>query len=242
MNSLTAVKAGSLLNPSTKSNFAGMKRTVLIVLALLAAAMPLKAQYYFATQSGAQASFRIYDNKGNIKGSYEETLKSLSGESLENGVAILEQVYFDKEGKHILKDKSSNLTISIQGGEVTANIETIKKGMTTQDFMIKGCVLYFPPDIGAGDHLPDRIVSVKVGRIGGNIRLSERKVLGMENVTVPAGTFQAAKVQEKQKTRVSIISEEVTIVSWIVKEVGCVRQEVYDNKGALVQTIEMVKR
>lgn len=204
--------------------------------------MPLKAQYYFATQTGSQASFRIYDNKGNLKGSYEETLKSLSGESLENAAAILEQVYFDKDGNSLLKDKSSNLTISVQEGEVTANMETIKKGMTTQDFMVKGCVIYIPSDIKAGDRLPDRTMSIKVGRMGGTIRLTERKVLGMERITVPAGTFQAAKVQEKQKTKVAIITEEVTIISWLVKDLGCVRQEVYDNKGGLVHTIEMVKK
>ena len=90
---------------------------------------------------------------------------------------VLEQVYFDKDGKHLLKDKSSNLSLYVKDGEVTVNIETIKKGMTTQDLMMKGCVIYVPSDIKTGDVLPDRNLSVRVGNIGGTIRLTERKVL-----------------------------------------------------------------
>ena len=108
---------------------------------------------------------------------------------------------------------------------MTAKLETIKQGMTTKDLMVRGCVIYVPSDIKSGDILPDRTMSIKVGIIGGTIYLTERKVLGMESVTVPAGTFNAAKVREKQKTKVAIISEEVTIISWMVKELGCVRKE-----------------
>ena len=219
-----------------------MKRMIPILLATLAAVMPLRAQYYFATHVGSQVSYRIYNNKGDLMGSYDETIKSIRAESTDDIFVVLEQVYFDKDGKHLLKDKSSNLSLYVKDGEVTVNIETIKKGMTTQDLMMKGCVLYVPSDIKTGDVLPDRNLSVRVGNIGGTIRLTERKVLGMEKVTVPAGTFQAAKVQEKQKTRVAIVTEEVTIITWMVKDLGCVRQESYDSKGRLVQTIEMVKK
>jgi hypothetical protein len=219
-----------------------MKRILLILSVALAAVMPLRAQYYFATQSGSQVTYRIYDSKGDLRGSYDETVKSINSESLDDISVVLEQVYFDKDGQHLLKDKSSNLSLYIKEGEVTAQLETIKKGLTTQDLMVRGCVIYVPSDIKSGDKLPDRTLSIKIGKIGGTISLTERKVLGMESVTVPAGTFQAAKVQEKQKTRVAIVTEEVTIITWMVKDLGCVRQESYDSKGRLVQTIEMVKK
>ncbi|HPK29903.1 MAG TPA: hypothetical protein PK979_02540 [Bacteroidales bacterium] len=220
-----------------------MKRvTFILLLVLFVAIMPLRAQYYFAIEDGSQASFRVYDNKGDVLGYYDETLKIVSAESLDDIHAVLEQVYFDKDGKHLFKDKSSNLSLHIKEGEVTAKLETIKQGMTTKDLMVRGCVIYVPSDIKSGDILPDRTMSIKVGIIGGTIYLTERKVLGMESVTVPAGTFNAAKVREKQKTKVAIISEEVTIISWMVKDLGCVRQESYDSKGRLVQIIEMVKK
>ena len=219
-----------------------MRRVLLILSAVMAAVMPIRAQYYFATQPGSQASFRVYDNKGDLMGSYDETIKSIRAESTDDIFVVLEQVYFDKDGKHLFKDKSSNLSLYVKDGEVTVNIETIKKGMTTQDLMMKGCVIYVPSDIRAGEELPDRSLSIKIGSIGGTVELTERKVLGMEKVTVPAGTFQAAKVQEKQKTRVAIVTEEVTIITWMVKDLGCVRQESYDSKGRLIHTIEMVKK
>ncbi|NLB67395.1 MAG: hypothetical protein GX798_02910 [Bacteroidales bacterium] len=219
-----------------------MKRIFLILSVALAAIMPLRAQYYFATQSGSQVTYSIYDSKGDLRGSYDETVKSINAESLDDISVVLEQVYFDKDGQHLLKDKSSNLSLYIKEGEVTAQLETIKKGLITQDLMVRGCVIYVPSDIKSGDKLPDRTLSIKIGKIGGTISLTERKVLGMESVTVPAGTFQAAKVQEKQKTRVAIVTEEVTIITWMVKDLGCVRQESYDSKGRLVQTIEMVKK
>ena len=204
--------------------------------------MTPRAQYYFATQSGSQVTYSIYDSKGDLRGSYDETVKSINAESLDDISVVLEQVYFDKDGQHLLKDKSSNLSLYIKEGEVTAQLETIKKGLITQDLMVRGCVINVPSDIKSGDKLPDRTLSIKIGKIGGTISLTERKVLGMESVTVPAGTFQAAKVQEKQKTRVAIVTEEVTIITWMVKDLGCVRQESYDSKGRLVQTIEMVKK
>jgi len=219
-----------------------MRRILLILSAALAAIMPVRAQYYFAMQPGSQASFRVYDNKGEFRGSYDETLKSLNGESFDDATVILEQVYFDKNGEHLFKDVTANMFLYFKDGELTVKLETIRKGIATKDLMVKGCVVFVPSDIRAGENLPDRSLSIKIGSIGGTVELTERKVLGMESVTVPAGTFNAAKVQEKQKTRVAIITEEVTIITWMVKDIGCVRQETYNSKGRLLQTIEMVRK
>ena len=219
-----------------------MRRVLLILSAVMAAVMPIRAQYYFATQPGSQASFRVYDNKGEFRGSYDETLKSLNGESFDDATVILEQVYFDKNGEHLFKDVTANMFLYFKDGELTVKLETIRKGIATKDLMVKGCVVFVPSDIRAGEKLPDRSLSIKIGSIGGTVELTERKVLGMESVTVPAGTFNAAKVQEKQKTRVAIITEEVIIITWMVKDIGCVRQETYNSKGRLLQTIEMVRK
>ncbi len=219
-----------------------MNRFILILLVSLSAVIPIRAQYYFGMQTGLQTTFRIYDKQGDLKGYYYETVKSINGKLPDSVTVCFEHIYFDKDGNYLLKDKSSNWSIDITDGKVAVKLETIKKGMVTQDLMVKGCVIYIPPDIKEGDKLPDKSLSIKVGKVGGTIRLTERKVLGMESVTVPVGTFKAAKVQEKQKTKVAIVAEEVTIISWLVKDIGCVRQESYDSKGQLVQTIEMVKK
>jgi hypothetical protein len=105
-----------------------------------------------------------------------------------------------------------------------------------------------PVNPSVGQKLPDTEVKVNINIEGINakmsIKSSDQKVTGREKVTVPAGTFDAFVFEETSTVKVSVLiisqSEKMKEKSWVVPGMGEVKSLVYDKKGKLVSTTEMV--
>ncbi|MBR7027120.1 MAG: hypothetical protein IKI13_06025, partial [Bacteroidales bacterium] len=70
------------------------------------------------------------------------------------------------------------------------------------------------------------------------------KVTARETLTVPAGSFDTFVIDETSTVKVSVLiisqSEKMTQKSWVVPGMGEVKNVVYDKKGKLVSTTEMI--
>ena len=64
-------------------------------------------------------------------------------------------------------------------------------------------------------------------------------MVAIEDVTTPAGTFKGYKMEEVQTNKVLVSTKSFRIVTWYAKNIGCVKQEVYDKKGKLLRTLEL---
>ena len=60
-----------------------------------------------------------------------------------------------------------------------------------------------------------------------------------KSITVPAGTFDCFLIKEEQVTR-TVGSRTERIETWYAAGIGCIRQAVYDRKGRLDHTQELV--
>jgi hypothetical protein len=100
-----------------------------------------------------------------------------------------------------------------------------------------------PSTLEAGMELEDGKIDVmvKMDYLTTNIkaRVFYREVLGQEEVTTPAGTFNAWKIEGNVESKVTFMRVAVRTVEWYVRDVGIVRSETYDNKGKLIGYSEL---
>ncbi|MDD2594943.1 MAG: hypothetical protein PHD11_03900 [Bacteroidales bacterium] len=216
------------------------KRLMIVALSLFFCVAVFGQDYFFSTDPHHVSTYQNYDAAGNKIGHYDEKTVSMVGD-ITNGSMTFDQHYYDKDGKPVFREGALfKLKISIVEGELSAYIESVGKALAVQDMMAKGNVAALPLDMRAGDRLEDTKMHIQMGKTKGTITLKNRKVLAIEKVTTPAGTFDSYKVSETQTIKVLVMTSEVEIVSWFVKGLGCVRQETFDRHGKLQNWLQIV--
>jgi hypothetical protein len=65
------------------------------------------------------------------------------------------------------------------------------------------------------------------------INITNRKVVGIESVTVPAGTYNCYKITYDIETKLGI-KVSSSAIQWMNKGAGSVKTETYDKKGKLL--------
>jgi type 1 fimbria pilin len=98
-----------------------------------------------------------------------------------------------------------------------------------------------PYKLKEGDILPDVNCDIKVSFIKINCKITNRKCLGFETITVPAGTFNCRKISQTTTVKAMGKSEINTSIEWEAEGIGTVRNEVYDKKSNLVSYSELTK-
>ena len=85
-----------------------------------------------------------------------------------------------------------------------------------------------PADIYEGMELPDYSIEIKIMFITSKMGCKDRKVIGRESVTTPAGTFDCYVVEETMTAKAMMVNERQ--VSWYARGVGLVKQQTFDKK------------
>ncbi len=106
------------------------------------------------------------------------------------------------------------------------------------DYDISGTNLDWPNDLTVGETLPDANMTMKISMSGMNMNMSmdltNRKVVGRESITTPAGTFDCFVVTYDTEVNMGI-SQKTSSKQWVSKGVGLVKQEDYKN-GKVMDT------
>jgi len=66
-----------------------------------------------------------------------------------------------------------------------------------------------------------------------NMEITNRVVKAKEQLTVPAGTYDAFKVTYDSELKASMIKQNFSVVQYVAEGVGVVKTENYDKKGQL---------
>ena len=197
---------------------------------------------FFAMKKGTVQVFATKDAKGKITGQTRNTIKEITG--AKNAFAInYEGEMLDEKGKPANKDKPFIVTYRI----------VVKDGITYLDMkgmfgsidgldgvQVSGSSMKIPSNLTVGQKLDDASAKVKIGFINCAAVMTEGKCIAIENVTVEAGTFKSYKVSQKISTTVMGVKSENTNITWYVKGVGAVKTEIYDDKGKLLSTQELI--
>lgn len=89
--------------------------------------------------------------------------------------------------------------------------------------------------------IPAASIRVNVATMNVSIHISGGKVLGQEQITTPAGTFDCIKISYIMKTNMAADSLKLYYTAWYAPGIGMVKEQGCDKKGKIVEQEELVQ-
>lgn len=180
-----------------------------------------------------------YDKKDKLTGITIQTVKEIkvTGNMTEWTIGTVSK---DEKGKEV---SSGDLRMSCEEGIFKMDMknfidEETLKGFEGMEVTMDATDLDYPGDLSAGQTLKDGNVTIKVTNAGMPImtmvvKIYDRKVEAIEDITTPAGTFSCYKMTSTIETK-TMFTMIVKSTEWMAKKVGSVRSETYDKAGKLM--------
>ncbi len=220
-----------------------MKRVIVGIIALTVSMMSLSGQnldMFFSVIQGDSFTYTIYSPQGDVDYKYTCTNKEVNGADLSDASVVYQYQFWKGDGKPLFGDDGvMDMKITLNSEGTTSYMYDMKKSMAIQDVVTMGDVSSLPVGLEVGQIVPDGKINIKIKNIGASFLITDRKVVAIENITTPAGTFKGYKMEEVQTNKVPLSTKSFRIVTWYAKNIGCIRQEVYDKKGRLLRTLEL---
>lgn len=220
-----------------------MKKFLLIILAMTASVVALSGQnpdMFFSVTQGDSFTYTIYSPEGEVEYKYSCTNKEVNGADLSDASVVYGYQFWKGDGKPLFADEGKmDMKITLNSEGTTSYMYDMKKSMAIQEVVTMGDVSSLPSDIKVGQRVSDGKINIKVKNVGASFLLTQRKVLAEETITTAAGTFRTYMMDEYQTNKVLVSTKTFHIITWYAKNIGCVKQEVYDKKGKLLRTLEL---
>ncbi|MBQ0732777.1 hypothetical protein [Aquimarina celericrescens] len=210
--------------------------SVLIILITISVAAQDSCSPFYPSKEGKTYIIHHYDKKDRLSTVSENTISDKSSGSIE----IVSKVK-DKRGKEIV---SGNFKVVCSGGTTTLTPEAIiAPGLLEQyrnmEYSITGDGLSFPANLSVGQELADGQIVMKVDagimNMTTTVTMTDRKVIGKEKMTTPAGTFDCYVITYTNKLEMGMVQTN-TSKQWIAKGIGMVKEETRKQNGRLVTT------
>ena len=215
-----------------------MIKTFIISLLLLATVFPqANAQTgcskFYPLKEGTKAELTSYDKKGKIAAVVEYTVLNKTQTS-EGEVATMKSSIKDDKGKLIAE---TEYDVTCDGTKISIDYNSMVSPMMMEQFQnmeydISGVDLEIPNNLSVGQELPDAEMNMKISMSGINMNMdltiTNRKVIGKEDVTTPAGTFSCFVITYDMSTKMGM-TQTSNSKQWIAEGVGMVKQEDYQR-------------
>lgn len=193
---------------------------------------------YYIESQGAVREMASYDKKDKLTGTTIQTVKEVktAGNKVEWTIGTVSK---DAKGKEL---SSGDLHMSCENGIFKMNMQNflddeMMKSFEGMEVTVDATDLDYPLSLSPGMALNDGQVTVSatsqgIPMMSMVVKIYDRKVEAVEDVTTPAGTFSCYKMSYTVETKMMF-----TIVAkgsdWMAKKVGVVRSETYDKNGNL---------
>ncbi len=191
---------------------------------------------FYPMQEGTNFQLTTYDKKDKPTSVIDYVIQESSDD-----VAVIAYDVHDKKGELVL---NSEYEISCENDGISIDFRSLAApGMMEQykdmEVDITGTNLYLPNDMSAGQTLPDADLLMNINMNPINMKLTvkifDRKVLGEETVTTPAGTFDCIVLTQSQETKVGV-KVSGSSKEWYAADVGLVKQESYGKNGKKISS------
>ena len=213
------------------------RRLCVLCCALMLCGLSAAAQGFFVESGDAVLEYvRTTAQDGKFK--WRHTMRIIDVTVTESAVQYTTSSVFSKQnGKPLYRDAVIETTsvdrrtgnVSLDLGAAMASYIKARTGINATS---SGLLSSMPADIEPGDTLMPVRAVVKVGPLTYTLRVSNRKVLRRETLTVPAGTFECVVISEEKQENGPAHNRSVTNMTWYAKGVGYVRHDTY-VKGKL---------
>lgn len=186
-----------------------------------------------------QMEYKQYDKKGNLTSSSIQKITNVK----ETGSGYVVEVAaetFDAKGKSL---GTTNLTARCEVGVYYIDMKNLMGSMEAyKDYEMKmeGGNLELPASMKAGDLLKDGSMKISFSSNGMNVMnmafsVTNRKVVGIETITTPAGTFECYKISYDMATKM-MINVKTKATEWYAKGTGLIKSESYSTDGKILSS------
>lgn len=186
--------------------------------------------YYF--QNDKTITMGMFDHKGKQDGKYVYRVSNVSNSGASTTATIQSEV-FDKKGKSI---GGGTGTMECKGGVFMIDMKMMVSPQQMEQFKNakvegKSSYMIYPASLSVGQTLDDGNFDMDMSMNGGmmaNLRMdvTNRKVEAKENVTTPAGSWDAYKITYETKTTINMgisIPFKMQMTEWFVPNFGVVK-------------------
>lgn len=215
-----------------------MIKTFIISLLLLAAVFTQASAQtgcskFYPLKEGTKAELTSYDKKGKIAAVVDYTILNKT-QTPEGEVATMKSSIKDDKGKLIAE---TEYDVTCDGTKISIDYNSMVSPMMMEQFQnmeydISGVDLEIPNNLSVGQELPDAEMNMKISMSGINMNMdltiTNRKVIGKEDVTTPAGTFSCFVITYDMTTKMGM-TQTSNSKQWIAEGVGMVKQEDYQR-------------
>ena len=201
----------------------------------------------FSMSKGMILKYENYDASGNLTVKSINTCVDVRGSSSEGFIYDMTTTVFDANDAPLVYREYE---MECEDGQLNTGIggftdpELLKEDDQV-DISIDTTGVYYPEELSEGLTLPDATITLKKVGLDGNpvtykVKITNRKVIGIESVTVPAGTFDCYKISYDIQAK-GLFKKKYTIVEYFSEGVGKVKNENYTQKGKLSSSSQLVQ-
>jgi archaellum component FlaF (FlaF/FlaG flagellin family) len=192
---------------------------------------------YYANQKGTKYQTKSYDKKNKLVSISNYFVKDSDVKK-----TVVQVITTNDKGKETL---NTDFDILCDGSSISIDQKKLMSKQITATMTdpsvtttVSGNNLVTPNELTVGQSLPENEIDIEVkSSINMTVKFKtfDRKVIGKEKITVPAGTFDCMIVSANSDAKV-LVSKKSTTKSWLAKGVGLVKQETYSKDGKLEKT------
>ncbi|MGK7396715.1 MAG: TapB family protein [Candidatus Cyclobacteriaceae bacterium M3_2C_046] len=225
-----------------------MKKLFVLIISLLALYQPeLLAQCnpFYNFKEGTEFEMHSYNAKDKLEGRMVSKVKSFSKTGQDYSAVIQTELY-DKKDKLI---NTGEYEVKCENGIIKMDMsrfipEESMKAFEQAEVTVSGDYMELPSNLEVGKSLKDGMTKVEVNTGSGlanmvmEMKMENRKVMGKEKITTPAGTFDAFKISYELNGNTKMMGMNIPSsfksVEYISEGFGAVRTESFNKKGKMV--------
>jgi len=200
---------------------------------------------YIPMQEGVSMEMTHYDKKDKFSSKSVVEIQQVNRQAGETTATVAVDVY-DKKGK-VLTGTAYDVKCNSDGYSLDMSAMMTGEqmaGMGDMEMEMEGDWLSIPKNVSVGDRLEDGNITAKASSgamaiMTMTMNITDREVIAKENVSTPAGDFEALKIRYNYTSKVSIINVRGSAEEWWVKDVGVVKSISYDKKGKVAGRTEL---
>lgn len=223
-----------------------MRRLAVITALLLLSFAALAGTPWFCGTQGTRLSYvRRYAESGKVRWRYTMSLDKVEAGS--GGTVVDFTCDFRKPGGAQMYRGPVSSTVRIApNGDVTLNTaesmySVFRNIFPKADITSEGGETALPSELREGDLLPDVFSLVKVHGMRYVTKITDRKVLRMESVVTPAGSFDCVVISEHKTESGPGRNRDVLTHTWYARGTGMVRHDTFDRKTKKLLTSEVLE-
>ena len=211
---------------------------ILLVTILVMSASAQDCGYYSFTE-GMVLGYQNLDGKGKVSGSTRTTCLNVTN----NGGVVLYNIKSEYADAKNSNPAVHEFTMRCEDGKFYMDMQSFidpksMDGFKDLEISVDGNDMMYPSSLSAGEILPDANITISAGSGGTTImnmvvNVTNRKVIGNETVTVPAGTFDCVKITYDVETKL-MFKVNTAVTEYINMGIGNVKTETFDKKGKLL--------